>query len=39
MMSYEDVARRAFEIYLSRDSHEGDQLSDWFRAEQELLAS
>jgi len=38
-MNYEDVARRAFEIYLSRNAHEGDELSDWFRAEQELRAN
>ena len=36
--SREDVERRAFEIYLARGASEGDALSDWYRAEQELAA-
>ena len=36
--SREDIARRAFEIYLARGGSEGDALSDWYRAEQELAA-
>ena len=37
-MNSEDVARRAFELYLARGGAEGDALSDWYRAEQELSA-
>jgi hypothetical protein len=36
--SREDIARRAFELYLARGASEGDSLSDWYRAEQELTA-
>jgi hypothetical protein len=32
------IRERAYEIYLSRNS-EGDELSDWLTAEQELKAS
>lgn len=35
--SAEAVRLRAFEIFLSRNGS-GDELSDWLRAEQELLA-
>jgi len=37
--SREDVERRAFEIYLARGASEGDALSDWYRAEQELASA
>jgi hypothetical protein len=37
-MSEADIARRAFELYLARGGSEGDALSDWYRAEQELTA-
>jgi hypothetical protein len=36
--SREDIARRAFELYLARGASEGDALSDWYRAERELTA-
>ena len=31
------IARRAYEIFEARDSSEGDELSDWLQAENELL--
>lgn len=34
--SHEEIKRRAYEIYLERDSHTGDALDDWLRAEREL---
>ncbi len=34
----EQIARRAYEIYLSRNGGEGDSLHDWLAAERELLA-
>ena len=37
-VSHDDIARRAYQIYLARAPHEGDALDDWFRAEQELIA-
>jgi hypothetical protein len=37
-MNPEDIARRAFELYLARGGAEGDALGDWYRAEQELSA-
>ena len=36
--SQEEIARRAFELYQARGATEGDALSDWYRAEQELRA-
>ena len=30
------IARRAYELFLERGSMHGDDLADWFRAEQEL---
>lgn len=30
------IARRAYELFLERGATHGDDLSDWFRAEQEL---
>jgi hypothetical protein len=32
----EEIRRRAYEIYLERDSRSGDELDDWLRAEREL---
>jgi hypothetical protein len=32
----EEVARRAYEIYLSRNGAPGDPVSDWLTAEAEL---
>jgi len=34
--SHEEIRRRAYEIYLERDSRPGDELDDWLRAEREL---
>lgn len=36
--THEQVARRAYEIYLSRRHGEGDAMSDWLAAERELQA-
>jgi hypothetical protein len=35
--SYEEIALRAYHIYMERGSAPGDPLQDWLRAEQELL--
>jgi hypothetical protein len=35
--SYDDVALRAYHIYLERGCTPGDPMQDWLRAEQELL--
>ena len=32
----ENVRRRAYEIYLSRDGAAGDEADDWFTAEREI---
>ena len=32
----EDIARRAYELYLARGGEPGNDLEDWFRAEAEL---
>ena len=37
VMSHEDIARRAFEIYLARGAGDGQALADWVQAERELL--
>jgi hypothetical protein len=37
VMSHEDIARRAFEIYLARGAGDGEALADWVQAERELL--
>jgi hypothetical protein len=37
VMSQDDIARRAFEIYLARGAVDGDALGDWVQAERELL--
>jgi len=34
--SQEEIRCRAYEIYLERDGHPGDELDDWLRAEREL---
>ncbi len=34
--SSEDVARRAYEIYLARGGEAGHEQEDWLRAEKEL---
>ena len=34
--SHEDVARRAFEIYVARGASDGNALGDWVQAEREL---
>ncbi len=37
VMSHEDIARRAFELYLARGAGDGEALADWVQAERELL--
>jgi hypothetical protein len=37
--SYEQIAERAYGLYLARGAHEGDAFDDWVRAENELRAS
>ena len=37
--TYEEVSRRAYEIYLERNGAPGDPHSDWLRAEAELTAA
>lgn len=32
----DQIRRRAYQIYLERGAHPGDQLDDWLRAEREL---
>jgi len=34
--THEQIAQRAFEIYLERGSTPGDPMQDWLRAEMEL---
>lgn len=34
----EQIAQRAYEIYLERGATAGDPMQDWLRAEQELAA-
>ena len=34
--SHEQIAERAYGLWLSRGSHDGDAQDDWFRAEREL---
>lgn len=34
--SHEQIARRAFELYVARDGLAGSDVSDWLRAEAEL---
>ncbi len=35
-LTYEQIARRAYEIYLARGSEPGRELEDWLQAEREL---
>ncbi len=37
--AYEEIARRAYEIYVARGSGDGHDLEDWFQAERELRGS
>ena len=37
--TYEEIALRAYHIYLERGSTPGDPMQDWLQAEQELTAS
>lgn len=37
--SQEDIARRAYEIYLERGGRHGNDADDWLRAERELRGS
>jgi hypothetical protein len=34
--SHDEIARRAFELYLARGASQGQDAEDWFRAEAEL---
>ncbi len=36
--THEQIAKRAYEIYLERGCTSGDPMQDWLRAEQELAA-
>ena len=35
---FEEIAERAYEIYLSRGQSDGNDLDDWLQAEYELTA-
>jgi DUF2934 family protein len=37
--THEEIARRAFEIYLKRGGESGGELDDWLAAEKELTES
>jgi len=37
--SYEEIALRAYHIYLQRAGAHGDPTQDWLQAERELMAS
>ncbi len=37
--STEDIAKRAYELYLQRGSESGYELEDWLQAEAELVAA
>lgn len=37
--SYEEIAQRAYGLYLERGGYDGDAFSDWVRAETELRTS
>jgi Protein of unknown function (DUF2934) len=37
-LSKEDVARRAYELYVQRGGEPGNDVEDWLRAERELGA-
>jgi Protein of unknown function (DUF2934) len=36
--SHEEIAERAYQIFLERGAEHGHDVEDWFRAEQELVA-
>lgn len=36
--AYDDIARRAYELYRERGGNEGQDMDDWLRAEAELRA-
>jgi hypothetical protein len=36
--SHDEIAEKAFQIYLERNGAPGDPMQDWIRAEQELTA-
>jgi hypothetical protein len=38
IITQEDIARRAYEIYASRGYAAGDQIADWHEAERQLRA-
>lgn len=38
-LSHDEIARRAYEIYLARGAAPGCDLDDWLQAEQELRSS
>jgi hypothetical protein len=38
VLSPEDIAARAYEMYLKRGASDGFDADDWFRAERELRA-
>lgn len=37
--SNEDIAKRAYELYLQRGSESGYEIEDWLQAEAELVAA
>jgi len=37
-VTHEQIARRAYELYLARGSRPGDALGDWLAAERELAS-
>jgi hypothetical protein len=37
--THEEIARRAFELYVARGQDDGSELSDWLRAQSELAAA
>ena len=36
MPTHKDIAKRAYEIYVEKDCHEGQSEQNWLQAEQEL---
>lgn len=37
-ITHADISKRAYEIYLQREPHEGTPEDDWFRAEEDLFS-
>jgi Protein of unknown function (DUF2934) len=37
--SFEQIQRRAYELFMARGGTHGSDMDDWFTAEQELIAS